>query len=362
MCIACETKLSVEEMDAFGERFVSILNESSLGLMISIGYRVGLFEAMKGMAPSTSAEIAAAANLDERYTREWLGAMATGAIVDVDDEGLRFHLPEARAAMLTESGEGECLAHLAQYISLMGSVEDKILDCFHRGGGVPYSEYPRFHEVMAADSRQSVVGAILEHILPLDPRLTLSLDNGIRVLDVGCGRGYALRLLAAEFPKSSFVGYDLSDEAIEFARAEAREAGLENVVFEKRDLTSFDKDAPEGAFNLVTAFDAIHDQARPDRVLRGIRRALKDDGLLLMQDIGASSNVAENRDHPIGPLLYTISCLHCMTVSLAQGGMGVGAMWGEQMTLRFLEEAGFGNTKRYSLDHDIQNYYYLARV
>ncbi len=362
MCVACKTELVADEMDSFGDRIVSIMNEASLGLMISIGYRVGLFETMKTLPPSTSEEIASSAQLNERYVREWLGAMATGEIVEVDSSGNRFHLPPAHGAMLTESGEGECLAHLTQYIGLMGGVEDKIVDCFHRGGGVPYSEYPRFHEVMATDSGQSVVSSILDHILPLDPGLILRLKNGIRVLDVGCGRGNALRLLAKEFPKSQFVGYDLSDEAIQFARDAVRSEGLENAVFEKRDLTNFHEDAPEGEFDLITAFDAIHDQARPDHVLAGIRRALKKGGLFLMQDIGASSNVAENRDHPIGPLLYTVSCLHCMTVSLAQGGMGVGAMWGEEMTLQFLESAGFGSPLRHKLDHDIQNYYYLARV
>ncbi len=361
MCVACKTELNVDEMEAFGERIVSIMNESSLGLMISIGYRVGLFEAMKSMRPSTSDEIAASAQLNERYVREWLGALATGGIIEVEEEGKRYHLPANHGAMLTEGGEGECLAHLTQYIGLLGGVEDKIVDCFRKGGGVSYSEYPRFHEVMATDSNQSVVSSILDHILPLDPGLILRLKNGIRVLDVGCGRGNALRLLAREFSKSSFVGYDLSDEAIEFARDAVFQEGLDNIVFEKRDLTSFHDDAPKGEFDLITAFDAIHDQARPDHVLAGIRHALKRDGLFLMQDIGASSNVAENREHPIGPLLYTISCLHCMTVSLAQGGLGVGAMWGEQMTLQFLEEAGFQNTRRYTLDHDIQNYYYLAR-
>ncbi len=360
MCVACQTSLDTAKMDAFGERVVDIFNQASLGLMISIGYRTGLFEAMKRLESSTSHEIAAIAKLDERYVREWLGAMTTGGIVDSED-GKTFQLPPAHAAMLTEDGEGECLAHLMQYIGLMGGVEDKIVDCFRHGGGVPYSEYPRFHEVMADDSRQSVVSTLLEHILPLSPGLILALKNGIRVLDVGCGRGYALRLLAEEFPKSEFVGYDLSAEAIDFAKAAAVREGLENIVFEERDLSSFDKDAPQEAFDLVTAFDAIHDQARPDHVLSGINRTLKPDGVFLMQDIGADSNIAANKKHPIGPLLYTISCMHCMTVSLAQGGLGVGAMWGEQLTKEYLCHAGFESVERHKLDHDIQNFYYIVR-
>lgn len=361
MCLACQTQLDPKTMDAFGEKVVGIMNQSALGLMISVGYRAGLFESMKQLpAAATSEGIAEAAGLNERYVREWLGAMATGGIVDVDESGKLFHLPASHAAMLTESGEGECMAHLTQYISLMGSVEDRILYCFKHGGGVPYSKFPRFHEVMAADSGQSVVACLMDHILPLAPGLVMALKNGIRVLDIGCGRGNALRLMAEAFPQSEFVGCDLSEEAVDHARTKAFETGLENITFEVRDLTTFNEDAPRDAFDLITAFDAIHDQARPDHVLAGIRRALKPTGTFLMQDIGASSNIAENREHPIGPLLYTISCMHCMTVSLAQGGLGVGAMWGEQMTREFLANAGFTKVRRHTLDHDIQNYYYIA--
>ena len=117
------------------------------------------------------------------------------------------------------------------------------------------------------------------------------------------------------------------------------------------DLSSFHVDAPEQEFDLVLAFDAVHDQARPDNLLAGIRRALKPGGLFLMQDIGAATNVAENRDHPIGPFLYTISCMHCMTVSLAQGGMGVGAAWGEELAKKFLAKAGFRSVDRHTLEH-----------
>ena len=167
--------------------------------------------------------------------------------------------------------------------------------------------------------------------------------------------------MAQAFPESRFTGYDLSSEAIAYAQARARELGLRNVRFVARDLTDFDQTAETAAFDFVTAFDAIHDQARPDRVLAGIRRTLAPGGTFLMQDIGASSNVHENRDHPIGTLLYGISCSHCMTVSLAQGGLGVGAVWGEQLTREFLAHAGFTRIEKRTLPHDIQNYYYIVR-
>jgi len=309
----------------------------------------------------TSEALAARARLNERYVREWLGAMVCGGIVTCDPEGTRYELPPVHAAMLTDAGEGENLAHLTQYVGMMGFIEDRLVECFHRGGGVAYEEFPRFHEVMEKDSRQSIVNHLFQDVLPLVPEVVEALREGIHVLDVGCGRGRALLEMAREFPLSRFTGYELSQEAIEYATAKARRLALDNVEFRQRDLTDFDQTAEVAAFDFVTAFDAIHDQARPDLVLAGIRRTLAPGGTFLMQDIGASSNVYENREHAIGTLLYGISCSHCMTVSLAQGGLGVGAVWGEQLTREFLGNAGFTRVERRKLDHDIQNYYYIVR-
>jgi 2-polyprenyl-3-methyl-5-hydroxy-6-metoxy-1,4-benzoquinol methylase len=327
--------------------------------MLSIGHRTGLFKFLRSAGPCTSGQLAGASHLNERYVREWLGAMTAGKIVEIEDG--RFTLPEAVSQLFANEEETSNIAYLSQYIGMLGEVETRVVECFSKGGGVPYSAYSRFHDVMAEDSGQNIVAALLDHILPLVPGLTLALQNGISVLDVGCGRGLALHLLAQKFPCSRFTGFDLSEEAIAYARDRANRSELVNLRFEVRDLTSFHREAPETAYDLVTAFDAIHDQARPDNVLAGIRRSLKAGGVFLMQDIRASSIIAENRDHPIGTLLYTISCMHCMTVSLAQGGMGLGAMWGEQKALEFLKSAGFANVEVRTLEHDIQNNYYVAR-
>ena len=359
MCLACKTNVSVESLDEFSSRYLETLNHGALCLMISIGHRTGLFEALRTAGPCTSAELAKASRLNERYVREWLGGMTTGKIVEVEDE--RFFLSEAVSQLFANANEANNIAYLSQYIGMLGEVETRVVECFHKGGGVPYSAYSRFHEVMAEDSGQNIVAALLDHILPLVPGLTLALQNGISVLDIGCGRGRALHLLADKFPDSRFTGCDLSEEAIAYARDHANRSELGNLRFEARDLTDFHCEAPEAAYHLVTAFDAIHDQARPDNVLAGIRRSLKPGGIFLMQDIRGSSTIAENRDHPIGTLLYTISCMHCMTTSLAQGGMGLGAMWGEEKALEFLKSAGFTDIEVRTLEHDIQNNYYIAR-
>jgi 2-polyprenyl-3-methyl-5-hydroxy-6-metoxy-1,4-benzoquinol methylase len=347
---------------AFEERLIGAINNGALCVMTSVGHRTGLFDRMAAMKPATSAEIAKRAGLNERYVREWLGAMVTAGVVDYAPADGTYRLPAEHAACLTRDAAPNNLAVFAQYIPLLGTVEDEIVACFAKGGGVPYSRFPRFHEVMAEDSGQTVLPALREHILPLVPDLIGRLEAGIRVLDVGCGRGRALELMAGWFPRSSFVGYDLSDEAIEWGRAEAARKGRRNLSFAARDLSRFADEAEAGAFDLVTTFDAIHDQARPASVLRGIRRSLARDGVYLAQDINGSSHVHENCDHPIGTLLYTVSCMHCMTVSLAQeGGEGLGAMWGRDTAERMFREAGFGSVEVHELPHDIQNCYYVCR-
>jgi 2-polyprenyl-3-methyl-5-hydroxy-6-metoxy-1,4-benzoquinol methylase len=329
--------------------------------MAAIGHRTGLFDAMRDQPPLTSVEIADRARLNERYVREWLGAMVTAGIVVVDAESTHYHLPPEHAVYLTRAAGADNLAVFTQYVSLLGNVEDEIVECFKHGGGVPYEKYPRFHGVMAEDSGLSVLSSLESHILPLVPGLAERLAHGIRMLDVGCGSGRILNRLAELFPNSRFVGMDLSAQATGNARAEASAKGLRNVEVVTRDLSDFDADADLEAFDFVTTFDAVHDQGRPLNVLKGIHRSLKPDGVYLMQEIKGSSHVYRNIDHPIGTFLYAVSCMHCMTVSLAQGGEGLGAMWGEEKTREYLMRAGFTAIEKHELAHDIQNNWYVVR-
>ena len=347
--------------EAFAGRVLTALNHGALCLMVSVGHRTGLFDVLRTLPPATSAEIATQAGLNERYVREWLGAMVTAGVVEVDPATTRFVLPSEHAAFLTRVAAADNMAVFAQYIALLGGVEDDIVACFQQGGGVPYARYPRFHAVMAEDSGQSVLSSLESHILPLVPGLADRLAGGIRVLDVGCGRGLILHRLAALYPHSQFTGMDLSQEAIEYARGEASRQGLHNLEFVAVDVSDFDATAEPEGFDCVTTFDAVHDQAKPLNVLRGIYRALKPDGVYLMQDIKGSSHVHNNITHPIGTFLYTVSCMHCMTVSLAQGGEGLGAMWGEEKTREYLQRAGFRAIETHQPAHDIQNNWYVVR-
>jgi ubiquinone/menaquinone biosynthesis C-methylase UbiE len=348
-----------ERHEAFSERIVGMLNEASLAFMLSIGHRTGLLDALRRLdREATSHEIADEAGLDERYVREWLGSLVTGRVLDYVPRTRSFRLPPEHAAWLTRAATPNNLAGMMQFMSMFGKTEDLVIDCFHHGGGVPYEKFERFHEIMAEESFQTVVAALDDRILPLVRGLVEWLERGVEAADVGCGRGMALLHLANRFRNSRFVGYDFSKEAIDWANAEARRRGLTNVRFEVRDAAKLDD---QRRFDVVFTFDAIHDQVHPHAMLEGIYRALADDGVLLAQDIRSSSHVENNVDHPVAPFLYAISTMHCMTVSLAHGGCGLGTCWGEELALKMFEEAGFKNVAVHTLEHDIMNNYYVCR-
>ena len=360
MCLTLDPTLPLDMQPSGGldEKLTEIVNHAATSLMISIGHRTRLFDVMAGLEPSTSLEIADAAQLDERYVREWLAAMTVSGLVIHDPVRKTFVLPEQHAAFLTRAGGLGNLAALMQFISVLGSVESDIVRCFHEGGGLPYSAFDRFHEVMAEDSSGVVDTLLLDQVLPLAPGLVERLDAGADVLDVGCGLGNALVLMAERFPQSRFRGIDVCQDVIEGARQTVDDKGLSNLEFEVLDAAHLDA---EDAFDLVTAFDAIHDQAQPHQVLAAVCRALRPGGVFLMQDIAGSSHVEKNLDHPLAPFLYSISCMHCMTVSLSAGGAGLGAMWGEELATQMLGDAGFEGVSLHHLEETPQHAYFVCR-
>ena len=267
---------SARETDDFANRLIGVVNNAMLALVISVGVRTGLFDTMESLPPSSSAEIATAAGLDERYVREWLAAVSAGGVIVHDPANMTFVLPAAHAAAMKRlvSGPGGCrLAGLAQDVGVVARLEDKVVDCFRRGGGLPYEAlWSAFGASLGAASRRAWPVedvALLEGALPLVPQVVERLRSGIDVADVGCGAGRQLNVMAQRFPASRFVGFDFyADELLDAGRSQARLNGLTNVRFEKKDAATLDGSE---MFDFITTFDAVHDQARPDLVLRGNR-------------------------------------------------------------------------------------------
>ena len=350
--------LDQAKAQAFAGRMLSILNGAGIALMSSIGCQIGLFDTMAGLSPSTSQQIAEAAALNERYVREWLAVMVTGRIVDYDPAAGTYALPSEHAVSLTQAAGPNNLTTQSRRIPFLSRVEEGIVESFRNGGGVPPGAFVGYQQLMADWSRPRYDETLIDVTLPLVPGLISRLEAGIDVVDLGCGYGHAVNLMAQAFPNSRVTGYDFDTESITAARAEAALMGLTNAHFEIKDVAELDT---HGQYDLITAFDAIHDQAHPARVLERIARALRPGGLFLMVDIAASSNLHENLDHPMGPFLYANSTMRCMTISLGLGGEGLGTMWGEQKAQQMLAEAGFNQVAVESAPDNLNNYYIASK-
>jgi SAM-dependent methyltransferase len=348
--------------DAAFARLLGILNSGMLALMISVGDRSGLFRTMRSMPPSTSAEVATAAGLDERYVREWLAAMTVGGIVTHNAGEMRFELPAAYAEALERGmGNPEGLAGVCQHVAMLGKVEDRIVDCFREGGGVSYDTFAELWDVRAVPYDLDACDPMaVDDVLALLPKIAGRLEEGIDVADVGCGNGWQLNLLARRFPASRFVGFELTEnESLRIARVVAEREGLTNVRFEQKDAVTLDG---SDRFDLVLTFDAIHDQARPDLALDGIARSLKPGGVYVGVDVSGSSVLTNNLDDPIGVFKYTWSVMYCMSVSLAYAGMGLGTVWGEDLAQKMMEAAGFRSVRTVHLPGNLLNCYHIASL
>src|SRR5438067_3885707 len=215
----------------FGAKMLGLFTGSMLTKMVEIGYDTGLFEASRA-GPATSDELARRAGLKERYVREWLGAMTTSGIYTYDAKSRRYALLEEHAALLTGKTAQNVSPH-AKMIEHFGSHLTKLKACFREGGGIPYSAYrPVFTQCMDDVWRRIYDQMLIPGFIGAVPGLTETLERGIGVLDVGCGTGHAVNVLARKFSKSKFAGYDIGEDAIDAARREAGAMQLTNARFE----------------------------------------------------------------------------------------------------------------------------------
>jgi SAM-dependent methyltransferase len=329
---------------AFAERVQGIVNGGALSLLLSIGHRAGLFDVMRRLGSATSDEIAREAGLEADRVRAWLTALAAGGIVERETSLGGFHLPAEHAACLSRESQPGNLAQAAQWIPLLGRVEDEVLDGFARGRGA--GSGARLRQALANETDRTGVAAFLDAIVPRVPGLCSGLETGIDVLDVGCGAGAALCLLAETFPNSRFVGCDEAADAIEAARAQARGRGIANARFERRAVAV---PGGLGAFDLVTAFGAL----RGPVGLAGIARALRPGGILLMREVRGADPLEPDPAHPLAPFLHAVACLN-------GAGTEPDAESREALLGR-LAAAGFTSVEVHTLPHDPIHRYALAR-
>ncbi|HEY6394469.1 MAG TPA: class I SAM-dependent methyltransferase [Candidatus Binataceae bacterium] len=342
-----KSKLDWNQIREFSVQVSTDIGAAMLGALSYIGDRLGIFCALSGADAITSGQLAEKTGLNERYLREWLGAMTAASYIIYDPAAKTYVMPPEHAMVLARDESPFFMGGFVQMIIPNLSVTAKVLEAFKNGKGVPQSEYPpETWEAMERSSAGMYRNHLVKRWLPAMPQIAAKLDEGGSSLDVGCGSGRAAIAIASAFPKARVCGYDAHPGSVERARANARAAGLgDRIAFDVVDCTKL----PSAEFDFVSTFDVVHDSVDPIALLKSIRGALKPDGTYLMVEVNVSSQLEDNIN-PMGRMMYSISTLYCMTVSLAHGGAGIGAVMGEPKARELVKDAGFTRFRRLPIE------------
>jgi 2-polyprenyl-3-methyl-5-hydroxy-6-metoxy-1,4-benzoquinol methylase len=353
----------MEQRDALmGRVFGAILGTMDL-FTIYLGDRLGLYRALADHGPSTSAELAGLAGTNERYTREWLEHQAVGGILEVNADGdaaeRRYSLPAAHAEVLLDKESLSYLGYTARFAVSLAPPLPALIEAFRTGGGVPWSAYGvDAREGQADQNRPLFLQVLGREWLPAIPDVHARLSAGpARVADVGCGAGWSSIGIALAYPDVQVDGFDLDEEALELARANAIELGVaDRVTFHARDAGDL---ALAGQYQLVTAFECIHDMSQPIPVLDTMRRLRAPDGTVLVVD----ERTEERFTAPGGDmerLFYGFSVLCCLPVGMSdRPSAATGAVMRPSTLRRYAQEAGFSDLEILPIEHEVFRLYRL---
>ena len=353
-----QPEIDQAQVGAFAGRVMGDVSACMTTLLAILGDRLGLFKALANISAATSADLAARAGVSERYAREWLGGMACAGYVSYDPATGRFALPPEHAPVLAEEGGPFFMGGGYQLLSAETEQLGRLAEAFKTGEGVPAADYP----AAIWEGQERFSAGWVEHLLtqvwiPAMPSVQAALERGAGVADIGCGRGRALIKLAQTFPNSYFVGYDIAEQAIAQATANARAAGVaDRVRFQALDATQ----GLPAEYDLITTFDVIHDAGNPAAMARAIHRALKVGGIYVCVEANCSARLEENAG-PLGTLFHGISLLYCLPVSLAAGGPGLGTLGLSHPKLEELcLAAGFGTVRQLPLENPFNSVYEIV--
>ncbi len=355
---ADETK--IEEFA--GNLFMAALATVELA-NVELGVRLGLYEALAGAGPVAAAELASSAGIAERYAREWLEQQAVAGVVEVDDaarppDERRFTLPNAHAHVLTDDDSEACMKPCAATVPLLGRAIELMEDAFRTGAGVDFGDFA-LHDVQAAFTRPVFANQLTQHWLPALPDVQAKLSSGdlVRIAEVGCGEGLAAIRIAQTYPNAQIDGYDLDEASIAVASKTAVDAGLaDRVQFHVRDAAD---PAIAGEYDLVLAIEMLHDVPDPVGILRTMKKLAGMHGAVLVADERAEDAFTA----PAGEMerfLYAFSTLHCLSVSLQDGGAGTGTVMRADTVRRYAAEAGFAAVDVLDVDHPQFRLYRLS--
>ncbi|HEX4169590.1 MAG TPA: class I SAM-dependent methyltransferase [Bryobacteraceae bacterium] len=356
--MAAQPPLNMKKVEELAFRVVGDMGGAFIMALGFIGDRLGLYKAMDGAGPITSTELASRAGLNERYVREWLRAMVAAEYIDYDAKSQKYSMSSEQAFVLSNEDSPMFVGGGFHFTAPSLLNVPRIMEAFKNGGGIPYSEIgDEIPPAIERFFRPGYVNFLSKDWLGAVPGLIARLQKGIAVGDVGCGRGQSTVAMAKAYPKSRFLGIDYDGRSITAARKLAERAGLTNVEFVQGPAEQISQDRK---YDLICSFDCIHDMVDPIATLRAIYSALASDGVYLWSEPNCSHEAHENRN-PLGRTFHAISPLHCMTVSLAHNGAGLGTVIGERGARELAGEVGFSKFEKLPIQNPFNQFFALGR-
>lgn len=348
------SEADVSEVEEFaGSLFGACLATMELA-NVELGIRLGLYEALAGAGPVTAAELADLAGIAPRYAREWLEQQAVAGVVKVDDatkgpDDRQFELPNAHAHVLLDDDSEACMKPCAAVVPWVAKAIDIMVEEFREGTGAAFGLFD-LHDLQAAFTRPVFMNHLTQNWLPALPDVQAKLDAGtrVRVAEVGCGEGLAAITIARAYPNAEVDGYDLDPASIAAAQQAAADAGVaDRARFELRDAAD---PTIDGDYDLVMAIEMLHDVPDPIGILRTMQSLAGRDGTVLVVD----ERTEESFSVPTNEMerfFYSFSTLHCLAVSMQDGGAGTGTVIRPDMMRRYATDAGFATVETLDVEH-----------
>jgi 2-polyprenyl-3-methyl-5-hydroxy-6-metoxy-1,4-benzoquinol methylase len=347
------------KLNAFSERILNEVNTAMSCLNLYLGHRLGLYKAMADSGPATPSELARRTGYSERYLREWLECMAVSGYVDHDAATGRFSLPTEHAIILLDRDSPAYLASFLCFIPSFAGVVGPLMEAFRSGGGVPYEAYGGDTlEAIGFGNRPMFVNDYVARWIPTMPDVERRLRAGGRVAEIGCGLGWSSISLARGFPNVRIDAVDIDAASIEQAKRNAQDTGVaDRIAFH---IGPAEDVALSGPYDLVTAFECLHDMAYPVRALRRMGELAGPRGAVLVADEAVGDTLEENRNF-LGRLNYNFSVLHCLPQAMVfPDSAGTGTVMRPSVLRAYAQEAGFKNVEVLPIENPLWRFYRLT--
>jgi SAM-dependent methyltransferase len=355
------------QRDAFIERFLGFASGTFSMFSIYIGDRLGLYRALAEGSSATSAELSSRTGAHERYIREWLEQQTVAGILEVEDENQdtgsrRYSLPPGHAEPLVDRESLNYVAPIAQLLAGAVRPLPALLEAYRNGGGVPFDEYGTdLREGQAAINYPAFWQQLPNEWLPAMPDVHARLqqtDPPARIADIGCGYGWSSLGMARGYPNAQVDGFDLDVPSIERAQENARQRGLaDRVQFQVRDAGD---PSLAGQYDLVTAFECVHDMTDPVGALQTMRRLAKQGGTVLIVDERVGDRFTA-KGNDVEWMMYGWSILHCLPVGMTEEhSAGTGTVMRTDTLRKYAAEAGFRNVEILPIENFFFRFYRLT--